>query len=77
MKQVVAKYIKYYKLDRLHTANEGMTPANFENYQRKVSCLGWSVHHALKLTNREQFLNVRKIVVLDWAIVQNKEKEES
>jgi len=40
MKQDVAKYIKYYNLDRLHTANDGMTPTNFENSQIKVSCLG-------------------------------------
>jgi len=33
MKQDVAKYIKYYNLDRLHTAN-------FESSQRKVSCFG-------------------------------------
>jgi len=40
MKQDVAKYIKDYNLDRLHTANGDMTPANFENSQRKVSCFG-------------------------------------
>jgi len=40
MKQDVAKYIKYYNLDRLHSANDSMTPANFENSQIKVSCLG-------------------------------------
>ncbi len=40
MKQDVAKYIKYYNLDRLHSANGSMTPANFENSQVNVSCLG-------------------------------------
>jgi len=39
MKQDV-KYIKYYNLDRLHTANSSMQPANFESSQRKVSCFG-------------------------------------
>ena len=33
----VAAYMKYYNLDRLHTANEGMSPINFENSQKKVS----------------------------------------
>ena len=33
----VAAYIKYYNLDRLHTANGGMSPINFENSQNKVS----------------------------------------
>lgn len=36
MKQDVAKYIKYYNLDRLHTANGSMTPANFESSQKSV-----------------------------------------
>jgi len=40
MKQDVANYIKYYNLDRLHSANGSMTPANFENSQVNVSCLG-------------------------------------
>jgi putative transposase len=37
MKNDVAAYIKYYNLDRLHTANEGVSPINFENSQKKVS----------------------------------------
>jgi len=37
MKADVAAYIKYYNLDRLHTANSGVSPINFENSQKKVS----------------------------------------
>lgn len=37
MKSDVAAYIKYYNLDRLHTANGGMSPINFEASQQKVS----------------------------------------
>ncbi len=40
MKQDVANYIKYYNLDRLHSANGSLSPVNFENSQLKVSCLG-------------------------------------
>lgn len=40
MKQDVANYIKYYNLDRLHSANGRLSPVNFENSQIKVSCLG-------------------------------------
>ncbi len=36
----VAAYMKYYNLERLHTANNSMSPINFENSQNKVS--GWS-----------------------------------
>ncbi|WP_163834099.1 hypothetical protein [Spartinivicinus ruber] len=32
-------YMKYYNLERLHTANENMSPVNFEQSQRKVSGL--------------------------------------
>lgn len=37
MKSDVAAYIKYYNLDRLHTANGGVSPINFETTQIKVS----------------------------------------
>lgn len=40
MKADVAAYMKYYNLDRLHTANGGMSPINFEQSQKKVSGLG-------------------------------------
>jgi transposase InsO family protein len=30
MKQDVAKYMKYYNLDRLHSANEDLSPVDFE-----------------------------------------------
>jgi putative transposase len=39
MKNDVAAYIKYYNLDRLHTANGSVSPINFENSQKKVSGL--------------------------------------
>lgn len=39
MKADVAAYVKYYNLDRLHTANGGVSPINFENAQKKVSGL--------------------------------------
>jgi putative transposase len=39
MKADVAAYIRYYNLDRLHTANGGISPINFENTQIKVSGL--------------------------------------
>ena len=37
MKQDVTTYIKYYNLDRLHTANRDLSPVNFENFLKKVS----------------------------------------
>ncbi len=37
IKQDVANYIKYYNLDRLHSANGSLSPINFENSQIKVS----------------------------------------
>nr|HIL76225.1 IS3 family transposase [Rhodospirillales bacterium] len=40
MKQDVVNYIKYYNLDRLHSANGSLSPINFENSQIKVSGLG-------------------------------------
>ena len=39
MKSDVAAYIKYYNLDRLHTANGGVSPIHFETSQQKVSGL--------------------------------------
>ena len=39
MKQDVAEYIRYYNNDRLHTANDSMSPVNYEMSQRKVSGL--------------------------------------
>ena len=36
MKQDVANYIKYYNLDRLHSANGSLSPINFESSQIKV-----------------------------------------
>lgn len=40
MKSDVAAYMRYYNLDRLHTANGSVSPINFENSQEKVSGLG-------------------------------------
>ena len=40
MKKDVAAYIKYYNLERLHSANGDMSPINYENSLREVS--GWS-----------------------------------
>lgn len=37
MKDDVAAYIKYYNVDRLHTANGSASPVNFENAQIKAS----------------------------------------
>jgi len=34
----VMKYIKYYNMKRLHSANDGLSPVEFENSFRKVSC---------------------------------------
>lgn len=39
MKADVAAYIRYYNLHRLHTANGGVSPIDFENTQIKVSGL--------------------------------------
>lgn len=39
IRQDVTAYMKYYNLERLHTANENMSPVNFEQSQRKVSGL--------------------------------------
>ncbi|MBU2002349.1 MAG: DDE-type integrase/transposase/recombinase, partial [Gammaproteobacteria bacterium] len=40
MKQNVSAYMKYYNLDRLHSANDNLSPVEFENSQVKVSSLG-------------------------------------
>ncbi|MBU6956113.1 IS3 family transposase, partial [Hahella sp. HN01] len=37
MKQDVAAYMRYYNLERLHTANNDMSPVNYENSLKKVS----------------------------------------
>jgi len=37
MKQDVADYIRYYNQDRLHTANDSLSPINYELSQTKVS----------------------------------------
>lgn len=37
MKKDVAAYMHYYNLKRLHTANDYMSPVNYENYRLKVS----------------------------------------
>lgn len=39
MKNDVAAYMRYYNLDRLHTANNDMSPITYENSFRKVSGL--------------------------------------
>lgn len=40
MKQDVEEYIRYYNRDRLHTANDDLSPIEFEVSQIKVS--GWT-----------------------------------
>ncbi|EHC03895.1 integrase catalytic subunit [Shewanella baltica OS625] len=40
MKQDVTAYMKYYNLERLHSANDALSPVEFENSQLKVSSLG-------------------------------------
>ena len=40
MREDVARYIKYYNVERLHSANFDQSPIEFENSFRKVS--GWS-----------------------------------
>ena len=40
MKKDVAAYMRYYNLDRLHTANGGQSPIDYENSLVKVSVLG-------------------------------------
>lgn len=38
MKQDVMDYVRYYNLDRLHSANHDLSPIEFENSLKKVSC---------------------------------------
>jgi putative transposase len=40
MREDVARYMKYYNVERLHSANLDQSPIKFENSFRKVS--GWS-----------------------------------
>lgn len=40
MKKDVAAYMRYYNLDRLHSANGDLSPINFELSKKKVSGLG-------------------------------------
>lgn len=40
MKKDVAAYMRYYNLERLHTANGDLSPINYENSLKKVS--GWT-----------------------------------
>jgi len=37
LKKDVAAYMRYYNLDRLHTANGDLSPINYENSLKKVS----------------------------------------
>ena len=39
MKQDVTEYMKYYNVKRLHSANENLSPVEFENLLKKVSGL--------------------------------------
>ncbi|WP_343889656.1 integrase core domain-containing protein, partial [Aeromonas salmonicida] len=39
MKSDVAAYMRYYNLERLHSANNDLSPVEFENSQLKVSSL--------------------------------------
>lgn len=40
MRKDVAEYMRYYNVERLHSANGGLSPINYESLNRKVS--GWS-----------------------------------
>lgn len=40
MHRDVTAYLRYYNLDRLHSANDDLSPIEFENSIRKVS--GWT-----------------------------------
>ena len=40
MKQDAMAYMKYYNLERRHSANDDLSPVEFENSQVKVSSLG-------------------------------------
>ena len=37
-KQEITQFIRYYNFKRPHTANNGMSPLEYENSQIKVSC---------------------------------------
>jgi len=37
--QYVTAYMKYYNLERLHSANDDLSPVEFDNSQLKVSSL--------------------------------------
>lgn len=56
MKSDVAAYIKYYSVDRLHTANGEVSPINFETSQKKVYGFAWPVqlyrYKQIELLNR-------------------------
>ena len=38
VKQEITQFIRYYNFKRPHTANNGMSPLEYENSQIKVSC---------------------------------------
>jgi putative transposase len=40
MEKDVAAFMKYYNLERLHTANNDLSPINYENSLKQVS--GWT-----------------------------------
>lgn len=40
----VTEYMRYYNLERLHTANGDRTQVAYENEFRKVSSLSWPEH---------------------------------
>jgi len=40
MKEDVAAYMRYYNVDRLHSANDDLSPVKFELSQLKVSTVG-------------------------------------
>jgi len=40
MKEDISAYMSYYNLERLHSANNDISPVNYENSLKKVS--GWS-----------------------------------
>ena len=42
MKQEVAAYIRYYNQDKLQTANDDLSPVEYELSQIKVSDWAWS-----------------------------------
>lgn len=48
MQSDVTAYIKYYNLNRLHTANDGVSSINIENAQKKASGFAWPVHFGVE-----------------------------